>query len=255
MKDDIATVAWKELSEVRAGPGGKGLRSTAPLVLLLLFVSVVIPFSAGTEQFGGMGVMSIGMVVAAMWVFTSVPDAFAGERDHRTLETLLATRLPADAILAGKLLASVVVAAALGSVAIVLSVVASDVGTVVHGTPGDALSAPWLHIGLGMVLAVLVAFALANVGILVALRAPSAMVAMRVLGLGLAGLAMGVSFGLHALPAGARSDLSDVAVDAGHLSPWALVAVAAVVFVAVNLALFAATRARFTRPKLVRPQG
>ena len=177
MKDDIATVAWKELSEVRAG-FGRGQRSSAGIVLVTLFVSVVIPFSAGTAKFGGLAVMSIGLLVAAMWVLTSVPDSFAGERDHRTLETLLATRLPADAILAGKLLASVVVAATLGTVALVLSVIASDVGTVVHGERGDALSVPWVYVGLGVVLAVLVAFALSNVGILVALRASSAMVAM-----------------------------------------------------------------------------
>ena len=69
-------------------------------MLVTLFVAVVIPFSAGTTEVGGMGVMAIGLLVAAMWVLTSVPDSFAGERDHRTLETLLATRLPAEAILA-----------------------------------------------------------------------------------------------------------------------------------------------------------
>ena len=140
-------------------------------MLVTLFVAVVIPFSAGATKFGGTGVMGIGLIVAAMWVLTSVPESFAGERDHRTLETLLATRLPAEAILAGKLLASVVVATALGTVAILLSVIASNVGTVVHGALGDALSVPWLSMGLGVVLAVLVAFALSNVGILVALRA------------------------------------------------------------------------------------
>ena len=251
MKDDIFTIVWKELSEVRAGPRGKGLRSTAPLVILMLFVSVAIPFSAGSAQFGGVAVTSIGMVIAATWVLTSVPDAFAGERDHRTIETLLATRLPADAILAGKLIAAVVVASVLGTVAIVLSVIASDVGTVVHGGPGDPLSVPWLDAGLGVVLVVLVAFAMANVCILVALRASSAMVAMRELGLGLAAVAIGVSSGIHALPSGARTDLTDITVDAGQLGPWVLVTLAAVVFVGLNLGLFAVTRARFTRPKLV----
>jgi len=255
MRDDIATVVWKELSEVRAGPGGRGLRSTTGIVLVTLFVAVVIPFSAGTAQFGGIAVMSIGSIVAAMWVLTSVPDSFAGERDHRTLETLLATRLPAGAILAGKLLASVAVAAVLGAVAIVLSVIASDVGTVVHGAKGDALSVPWLYLGLGVVLAVLVAFALGNVGILVALRASSAMVAMRELGLGLAVLAIGISVGVQALPKGASSDLADVAADIGSLSPWLLAVGATVVFAALNAALFAMARARFTRPKLVRPHG
>lgn len=254
MRDDIGAVAWKELSEVRAGRG-QGERSMAGIVLVTLFVAVVIPFSAGTAQFGGMGVMIIGSLVAAMWVLTSVPDSFAGERDHRTLETLLATRLPAEAILLGKLLASVAVAAALGTVAIVLAVVASDVGTVVHGDAGDALSVPWLDVGLGVVLAALVAFALSNVGILVALRASSAMVAMRELGLGLAGVVFAISFGLHALPSGASSDLADVAADIGSLSPWLLALATAVVFVALNAVLFAVTRARFTRPKLIRPHG
>jgi ABC-type Na+ efflux pump permease subunit len=255
VRDDIATVAWKELVEIRPGRGGDGRRGTAGIALVTLFVSVVIPFSAGTAQFGGLGVMSIGLIVAAMWVLTSVPDSFAGERDHRTLETLLATRLPAEAILAGKLLASVVVATTLGAVAIVLSVVASDVGTVVHGQAGDALSVPWLYLALGLVLAVLVAFALSNVGILVALRASSAMVAMRELGLGLAGISIGVSVGVQALPKGARSDLADAAAEIGSLSPWVLAVGTAVVFVVLNVALFALARARFTRPKLVRPHG
>jgi ABC-type Na+ efflux pump permease subunit len=255
MRDDITTVAWKELTEVRAGSGDRGRRSSAGIVLVTLFVAVVIPFSAGNAQFGGMAVMSIGLLVAAMWVLTSVPDSFAGERDHRTLETLLATRLPAEAILAGKLLASVVVATALGTVAIVLSVAASDVGTAVHGDPGDPLSVPWLHMVLGVVLAVLVAFALSNVGILVALRASSAMVAVRELGLGLAGIAIAVTLGVQALPNGASSDLADVAADVGSLSPWVLAVGTAVIFVVLNAALFAATRARFTRPKLVHPHG
>lgn len=254
MRDDIATVAWKELSEVRTGRG-RGQGSSAGIVLVTVLVAVVLPFSSGAAEFGGMGVMIIGSLVAAMWVLTSVPDAFAGERDHRTLETLLATRLPAEAILLGKLLASVVVATALGAVAIVLSVIASDVGTAVHGDAGDALSVPWLDVGLGIVLVVLVAFALSNVGILVALRASSAMVAMRELGLGLAGVVFAVSFGLHALPRGASSDLADVAADIGSLSPWVLAAGAVVVFVVLNAVLFAVTRARFTRPKLVRPHG
>ena len=254
MTGDIATVAWKELSEVRAG-FGRGQRGAAGIVLATLFVAVAIPFSAGSAKFGGLAVMGIGVFVAAMWVLTSVPDSFAGERDHRTLETLLATRLPAEAILAGKLLASVAVASTLGTVAIVLSVVASDVGTVVHGDKGDALSVPWLHMGTGVVLALLAAFALSNVGILVALRASSAMAAMRELGLGLAGISIGVSTGLHALPHGAASDLADVASDIGSISPWVLAGGTAVIFVVVNVALFALHRRRLIRPKQVRPRG
>jgi ABC-type Na+ efflux pump permease subunit len=255
MKDDIAAVAWKELIQMRPGGDGQGRRAMGTMAVIMLFVSVVIPFSAGTDTFGGLGSLCIGLLVAATWMLTSVPDAFAGERDHRTLETLLATRLPADAILAGKLLASVAVAASLGTVAIVLSVIASDVGTVVHGGAGDPVSVPWLAAGAGVVLAVLVAFALGNIGILVALRASSAMTAMRELGVGLAATVFLVSSAVHALPHGASSDMADIAAKVGSISPWALAAIAAVFFVALNAGLFALTRARFTRPKLVRPHG
>ena len=255
MRDDILTVAWKELIEMRPGRRGQGQRSTAAMALVTLIVAVAIPFSAGSASFGGIGVLCIGLMVASMWVLTSVPDAFAGERDRRTLETLLATRLPADAILLGKLLASVVVAASLGAVALVLAVVASDVGTVVHGDPGDPLSVPWQDMGLGVVLTVLVAFAMGNLCILVALRASSALIAMKELGIGLAAVIFAVTSGVHALPSGASSDLADVAADIGSVSPWLLAVGAAALFVLLNAGLFTVTRARFTRPKLVRPHG
>jgi ABC-type Na+ efflux pump permease subunit len=254
MRDDVVTVAWKELSEVRSGRG-HGQRGTLGIVLVTLFLALAVPFSEGSAGFGGIGVMAIGAIVAAMWVLTSVPDSFAGERDHRTLETLLATRLPAEAILLGKLVAAVVVAVALGTIAIMLSVIASALGTAVHGATGEAVSFPWLDMGFGVVLSVLVAFALSNVGILVALRASSAMVAMRELGLGLAGTVFVVSFVLNALPRGASSDLTDVTADVGSLSPWVLAGGAALVFAVLNVALFAVARARFTRPKLIRPHG
>ena len=45
-----------------------------------------------------------------MMVSSLVADSFAGERERHTLETLLASRLPDRAILAGKLLVPVAVA-------------------------------------------------------------------------------------------------------------------------------------------------
>ena len=253
MRTDIATMLWKELSELRIGR--RGGRTGTSIIVLGLFLSVVIPFSAGGDGFGGMAVLGIGTIVGAMWVLTSVPDSFAGERDHRTLETLLATRLSAQAILAGKLLATVLVATALGAVAIVVSVIASNVGTVVHGDRGDALSIPWPEMGLGLLIVLLASTLLANVGILVALRASSAMVAMRELGLGLAGLVILGNIGFQALPKGISSDLDDAAAHIGSMSPWVLALCGVVVFLVLNAVLFAATRARFTRPKLVRPHG
>jgi ABC-2 type transport system permease protein len=248
---DVRTVAWKELIELRRGSGAGGNRSLAGIAVFTLLFSVVVPVSAGEGGFGGLGVLAVGALVAAVWVLTTVPDAFAGERDRHTLETLLATRLPARAILIGKAAANVVCASALGLVAIVLAIVAGNVGGITrHGQEG--IEIPWLDAGIGVLVLIATAILLTNLGILVALRASSALNAQKMLGLGLAGLALLVTFGVQALPRGIRADLVSVGEDVETWNAALLVALAVLVLVVTNVALVAATLARFTRPALVR---
>ncbi len=248
---DVATVMGKELLEMRRGSGSQGARSLAGLVVLVLVFSVIVPFLTGADSFGGMGTLVIGPMVAAVWALTSVPDAFVGERDRHTLETLLTTRLPDRAILLGKVLANVASASLIGIVAIVLSILAGNVGGVLRHDQ-DGIEVPWLEGGIGVVATILTALLLCNLAILVALRASSAMNAQRAMGLGLAGFVLLLSWGVQALPQGVQSDLSTVADDIEGLSVGALVGLGIAVYVVVNAALVAVTLARFTRPKLVR---
>lgn len=183
---DVTTVMGKELLEMRRGSGAQGARSLVGLVVLVLVFSVVVPFLAGAESFGGMGTLIIGPMVAAVWALTSVPDAFVGERDRHTFETLLTTRLPARAILLGKVLANVASASLIGIAGIVASILAGNVGGLLRHDQ-DGIDVQWLEAGVGAVATVLAALLLCNLGILVALRASSAMNAQRALGLGLAG--------------------------------------------------------------------
>ena len=248
---DVTTVMGKELLEMRRGSGNQGARSLIGLVALLLAFSVIAPFLAGAESFGGIGTLLIGPMVAATWALTSVPDAFAGERERHTLETLLTTRLPARAILVGKVLANVASASLVGILGIVASIVAGNVGGMVRHDQ-DGIDVQWLEAGLGVAATGLTALLVCNLGILVALRASSAMNAQRALGLGLAGMLLLLSWGVQALPQGLQSDLSTLADDIEGLSVAALVALGVGVYVVLNLALVGVTLARFTRPKLVR---
>src|SRR5436309_9767960 len=103
MDRDIATVFWKEWKEIvlERASGGSGLR---PLVMVGL-VGIVVPLRVGAERYLGPQSLVGLIVIALAAVLAVVPDAFAGERERHTLETLLASRLTDRAILFGKLAA------------------------------------------------------------------------------------------------------------------------------------------------------
>nr|PZN36597.1 MAG: hypothetical protein DIU70_14315 [Bacillota bacterium] len=96
---DLMTGLWKEWRELRATGG---LRSAACYVALFgLFLR---------WRFGSVWLASPTTMLAWAWfplflVGYQIADAVAGERERRTLETLLASRPPAWAVLGGKLLA------------------------------------------------------------------------------------------------------------------------------------------------------
>ena len=96
---DILTVARKEWKEyVLAGTGLKGGRMG--LVIMLVVFGVVLPAQNGTDWLTSPALLLAWAWVPLMLVSGVVADSFAGERERHTLETLLASRLPDQAILA-----------------------------------------------------------------------------------------------------------------------------------------------------------
>lgn len=246
MIDDARTVAWKELIEVRRGsPNGR-----SPIVSmfgLALVLGIVLPLAG--DGFGPFAVMVLGPMLATIWTFTSVPDSFAGERDRHTIETLLASRLSDEAILAGKVGAHVAVATAIGAVATGVSVISSNVVGLVRDDGAD-VGLPWGELLVGLLTTVLVALLFTNFGVLIALRASSALAAQRTMGIVMAGVVFLIMLGGSALPERWQTELSDLADDVGSLDPVVLVLIGLALFVAVNVALLYAMRRRFVRPKL-----
>jgi ABC-2 type transport system permease protein len=106
MIDDFKAVLWKEWRETILQHGSIR-RWILNMLLLVGVIGVFLPL-----QFGQMVIDSLFML---MWIWlpmlnivTLVADSVAGERERHTLETLLASRLPDQAILLGKITVIVV---------------------------------------------------------------------------------------------------------------------------------------------------
>jgi ABC-2 type transport system permease protein len=95
----IAVKEWREWSALRAR------LSWGALAALIFVWSLVAPHLLGELKAGPLivAIMSASLPLALSGVM--IIDSFAGERERQTLETLLASRLPDQAILLGKVIA------------------------------------------------------------------------------------------------------------------------------------------------------
>ena len=102
---DIWTVAWRESKELFSRDGG--LSGKLGLFIFAAFVGVFLPLQLGRAWIEAPWVTFFWSWMPLFLVTAVTADAFAGERERHTLETLLASRLPDSAILLGKVLATV----------------------------------------------------------------------------------------------------------------------------------------------------
>lgn len=103
---DLLVVLTKEWLELRRSDSPWVAMAT--LIVFLGMIGVFLPWLVGPLWLHGAWVMIIWAWIPMFLVTTVTADAFAGERERRTLETLLSTRLSDDSILWGKWLAAVV---------------------------------------------------------------------------------------------------------------------------------------------------
>jgi len=169
MITDILTVALKEIKEL---PYLRRDKSRTNMFTLLIFVGVFgifLPLQTGEEWVTSPLALLFSGWLPFMLVGTTMVDAFAGERERHTLETLLASRLSDRAILFGKILAGVIYGLAMTLMCVLLGLVTVNVA---FGRDG-LLFFP-LAIGLGILAVVLLISTLASgLGVLVSLRAGS----------------------------------------------------------------------------------
>ena len=165
--NDLLTVARKELFDVFAER--QSLRGVVIQTLtLVVLTGIAVPAMAS-----GAGALPPGKVVSLYLFFPAVlaaliaADALAGERERKTLETLLATPLTDGAILFGKAFAAVAYASAVALV----SVLASQITAILREFPAPLLAHPLLLGGV-VVGAAGASFLTASIALMVSLWVP-----------------------------------------------------------------------------------
>jgi len=238
MKDALA-VAWKEWRELL---GQRGLHGKLGTVLFVAVFGIVLPLQTGSKW-----VTSPAIAVAWAWapmflVTTVIADAFAGERERHTLETLLASRLSDHGILLGKMGAAIGYAGAVTAASLLAGVVAVNL---VHAR-GGILVYP-LQIVLAMcVLGFLGALLVAAVGVLISLRSATVRQAQQTLG-GAIMVLLFVPIGLlRLMPAEWTARVSSSPVSMAQLAILGLGA-----FAALDAGVVALAMVRFRRARLI----
>lgn len=165
---DLGAVMWKEWRELRAQRQevGRGAAIAATLFFVALaggMAALAGPFIVTTP------LILVGAFVPAIAVVASSCEAFAGERERHTLETLLASRLTSEAILGGKVFVQVAYGLAMSLAIVSIFVVGGNARTI---------TAPWKLPSPAMLVAIfavtpLQLFLMTTAGALVSLRAPT----------------------------------------------------------------------------------
>ena len=240
---DIWTVIWKEWRELLFQRGSWRTIMLSLLPSVVLF-GIILPSQLG--QFWVESLLPLGLWgwLPLLPVTAVIADAFAGERERHTLETLLASPLSEQAILFGKV-------AAVVSYAWVLTLIILLVGLVTVNfvyRNGELLFYPATITLGGMVLSLLTATLAASIGVLVSLRAATVRQAAQQLVFASIALTWLPMFGLGLLPNEWQASLLK-SVMSGNATQIFLMIV--IVLVVIDVGLLLVAMARFQRSRLI----
>ena len=243
MLGDIGTVIWKELKEMlfRRGNLRGGIMGIA--VLIVVF-GVFLPLNSGRAWVSSPTTLAYWAWIPLLLVSSVVADSFAGERERHTLETLLASRLPDRAILLGKVAAAVGYAWGATMVTVLLGLVTINLAN---------LGGPLLLYSTTLFLAIILisflgACLAAAAGVLVSLRASTVRQAQQTLSVAVLVLVFALAFGVQALPGPTKAELDALLMRTGA---GALLAVACLVLLLLDVALLLLASVRFRRARLI----
>ncbi len=168
MISDILTIIWKEWKEIFLRRGG-ARSGWLNLVIILGLLGVFMPLQGGQQWLTNPVFPLLWSWLPIFMAINIVADAFAGERERHTLETLLASRLSDRAILLGKIGAAVFYAWGITIIGMLLGAVTVNVAF-----PGGPVFYTGLTFPLGMALSFLASLLVATIGTLISLNAPTA---------------------------------------------------------------------------------
>lgn len=241
MLTDVWTVMRKELQEAfnlgdRVGKFG--------LLFMIFAFGILLPWQMGRSWVESPITLIYWSWVPLFLVNAVVADSFAGERERHTLETLLASRLPDQAILFGKLLAALAYGVGLTWASLLVGLVTINL---VHGEGRLLFYPPTIALGV-IGISLLSGGLAAGAGVLVSLRAKSVQQATQVLSIAIMALIFIPTFGLQALPEAWQERLWNI-VAGWNVTQAVLTAIA--VLAVIDGVLIGTAMHRFQRARLI----
>jgi ABC-2 type transport system permease protein len=240
---DMLTVAWKEWREFRDQLFRLKRGGLSALVVVGM-LGIFMPLQMGELWLHSPLMLAYWPLLASGMVSTLIADAFAGERERHTLESLLATRLSDTAILVGKVLAAV----AYGLLFTFANIVTGYLVLTVKSFGQGFVPIPFQQLLTIAALVILACAALSGIGVFISLRASTVRQAQQTLGIIMMVLLMGPFLFLQLLDPGDRvamaARLTTIGTD--RVVGWAILFLAAAAIVLNAMALV-----RFKRGKLV----
>jgi len=243
--NDIWTIAVKELKEfwMARGGGARG-RLTSFLVLFFVF-GLYWPLSQRQAWIDAPflpGLMF--MILPLLLAGGTAADAFAGERERHTLETLLATRLSDRDIFLGKVLATLAYCLGMTWGCALIALIAMNVSK----GAGPFYMYSESALVLMVVGSTLLGLLMTAIGVLVSLKAASVREAAQWFSIATLVVILGPVILSQVLPASITAPIEQALLSANY----ALVGtVAGVVVLALDIVLLAVGIARFQRTRLI----
>jgi ABC-2 type transport system permease protein len=243
---DVLTVMWKESQGLIRYQGSLS-KTMLSLLIPVVMMGIYLPIQIGRALIEGPWSILISVFIPMMLVGMTIPESFAGERERHTLGTLLASRLPDRAILFGKVAMSVgyalAITLALHLINLVMVNIAHWDGRVLLYTPIVALA----NVALSLLMAGLVA----NLGVLISMRASTVQGAQQTLMVAtlfpLVFLQMIPLLLLNVVPDG-RALLKEFVAAA---NPSQIMLIVVIVLIVLDLALFMGAMTHFKRARLI----
>jgi ABC-2 type transport system permease protein len=243
MISDITTMIWKEWKEVlvQRGSTRSGLFG---ILIILGLLGILMPLQTGPEWLNNPVLVLVWSWLPIFLAINIVADAFAGERERHTLETLLASRLSDRAILLGKIGAAVLYAWGIAVSGMLLGAITINIA---HAGQGLKFYSGFTF-PAGVVLSLLASILVACLGVMVSLRAPTARAAYQRLSIIIIAIWLLPTIVLQFLPDTLEAEVFAVlgTVNFGAVASWA-----GVILLTANVVLISAAMARFRRARLI----
>ena len=162
---EIGTVVWKERKAVLRQPGSR-TRILFTIGVPIGVFGLYMPLSAGPDWVRQPDSLFIAVFVPMLLAMFTTPDSFAGERERRTLSTLLTSPLSDRGILFGKVAFNVALAWVFALVTLLIAMVTVNIA---HSDGGLLLLTPLL-LAADLLISLLVAVLAVSVGVVISLR-------------------------------------------------------------------------------------